>query len=641
MERLSRFGVGAVLLAALALTAWAEPWTGGRGPGNRGSFPAVPFPKTPAVVWKAYLGATLTNIASSNALVYDKSVLVAFGQNLIAFAKETGEGLWYGKLTESQLAGDLLLLDNQLVVSYESGLVEGRNPGDGQVLWSNKLSSALRNGPVHDSSSLYFTTKAQTVEAIERVSGRKLGMLNAGDKIEAAPLVLNKSMLLCYSDGLVRRVEQSIVRWTYRIPHAVVSLTPATDGRVVIVNTPQAIYALNPFERDYPLRWVYPSAAHLHESATLDGDRVYVATRNNRILAIDLKTGRDLWAQAVKTGETTPKTVEAGAVVPATPIGAPLVLGKQLLVRMDNGMLALLERDSGKVTWVYRLKAPEGSVAPTRGYFAGPPAIEGDHVYFAGSDGVMYHLAASSPDVDPPTFGNIAPKISERGFLDATSLDAVGAMIEDEGSGLSSGQVSIKLDGKDLTPRIQYDAKTGQYTAKVGSEIALNPGMHRLLFTAKDNRGNVGAHAESFIIGAPDSTELIPVTITGEFLPKVLQVKPGSIICWTNRSGGPRTVVADVTNDEKPAFTSDDLYTEGIPNEEKWAWIVPADNDLIGSQLYYHCRLNGKAGDGNGFGTGLVGMISIVDTLQTMPGTTLPGGPMPPGGPPPAPPPVP
>jgi hypothetical protein len=133
---------------------------------------------------------------------------------------------------------------------------------------------------------------------------------------------------------------------------------------------------------------------------------------------------------------------------------------------------------------------------------------------------------------------------------------------------------------------------------------------------------------------------LIPVTITGEFLPKVLQVKPGSIICWTNHSGGTRTIVADSADNEKPAFSSDELFPDGIPNEEKWAWIVPADNDLIGSQFYYHCRLNGKSGDGHGFGTGLVGVISIVDMLQTTAPTGPDGAPPPPGGAPPPPPPA-
>ncbi|HEY3417894.1 MAG TPA: PQQ-binding-like beta-propeller repeat protein, partial [Armatimonadota bacterium] len=463
------------------MTALAVPWEGGRGPWNRGIFPTVQFPQTPSVVWKAFLGNDLTSLAPTNTLIYGKEVVAGFGQVLIAFATDTGEGLWFSKLTDLKLVGDLILLDDQIVVTYESGLVEGRNPGDGKVLWATKLSSGLRNGPTYDESTLYYTTKAKTVEALERGTGKKLGVLPVGENIEAAPLSFGKTMLLCCTNGLARRVDQvgrdtGTVRWTFQIPNAVVSLTPATDGRVVVINTPKTLVALNPFDRTNPVRWMRPLTSQLHESATMDDDRLFIATYNNRVLAIDLATGGNLWKTSDTAAGGSSAKVTEGVPVPATPIGAPVVIGKQLLVRMDNGLIALLDKSSGKLNWVYRLKAPEGAPAPTRGYYAGEPAVDGDHVYFAGSDGVMYHLSASSPDVDPPTFDNITPKITDKGFLDAKSLDAVSVNILDEGSGFPADQVFIKLDSYDLTARKQFDAKTGLFTAKLGSDITLAPG---------------------------------------------------------------------------------------------------------------------------------------------------------------------
>ncbi|OPZ86519.1 MAG: hypothetical protein BWY76_00913 [bacterium ADurb.Bin429] len=113
-------------------------------------------------------------------------------------------------------------------------------------------------------------------------------------------------------------------------------------------------------------------------------------------------------------------------------------------------------------------------------------------------------------------------------------------------------------------------------------------------------------------------------------------MKPGTIISWTNKSGAPRSIVSD-TNDDT-FFSSDAQYPDGIPDGETWVWIVPDDMDYD-TFIYYHDRLNGKPGNGENYGTGLVGLIEVAEPEKPVENPL--DGPEGPGGPDALPPPVP
>jgi outer membrane protein assembly factor BamB len=611
----------AVVLGAglAALIAQAVPWTGGRGLGNRNAFPEVTFPPTPAVVWKSFLGKDFMDLTLANSVLTDGMLVVTMGRHLLGLTPETGEVRWHQELPELPV-GDILLLDGQLVISHPGGLVTARAPASGEVLWKKELPGGLRNGPVFSETVLFFTTKASTIEGIERKTGKYLGSTDVHDKIEAGPVLLGKSLLLAYYNGLVIRVENGIRKWYVPFPNATISITPVTDGRTVVVTTANTLVALNPYDQTAPVRWQYPAPDRLPESATLDGERLYFATQSGRLHALDLATGKDRWVKTLVTTDKgkQAKQTEYGVRLPAPPVANPVVLGKHLLVRMEYGLLGLLEKETGAVEWLYRLKLPVGQSAPGRLYM-GTPVIDGADVYFVGSDGQVYRLSTLAPDVEPPTFSGIMPQVSAKGFLDAKAMLYLGSVVEDEGSGLPPGKFTLRLDSTDLTASLQYDARSGYYYVSPDPQQELAPGMHRLHLQATDYRGNEARFQLPFVLGTKGTGERVPVAILGEFLPKRLKVKPGTIVCWINTSGSPRTIVAD-----QPEFSmelklsSDRQFPQGIPHGESWCWIVPDDLE-DDTPIFYHCRIMGKPGDGTALGTGLVGVIEIVKTLPDTP----------------------
>jgi outer membrane protein assembly factor BamB len=626
MVQHGRLGLVLVVLCGMALVAAAATWSGGRGLGNRGSFPDIAFPKNAATVWKAYLGKDFAGVPPTNAVVGDGVVVFAYGRYLFGFSADTGNFLWHVELMENIL-DDLLYLDGQVIISHPGGLVTARKPTDGSVIWKNDISGGMRNGPTVTDTALFYSTKEGAIAGIERRTGKFLGESRAGTKIEAGPVLFGRSLILAFPDGHIIRADDGIERWSIALPNSIITISPSTDGKTtLLVNTTNTIYNLNPSDNERKVRWSYVCTDRTPDPVTMDGNRVYFATRNSRLIALNMETGVAVWQRTVTPKDSKePKRTEDGILLPAPPAGSPIIFGDAIYVRMHNGLVGLYGKEDGKLRWLYRLKAPKDAPVPAD-VFTGGPAIDGSEIYFPGTDGSLYHLSTAAPDVDPPVFNNVSPTISEKGFTDAKSFQFFGAVIDDEGSGLQPSQVTMRLDNNDLTSSLRFDPKSGYYYVAVTPQMALEPGMHRLILTAKDYRNNLGTLSLNFILGSNETAERVPVTIAGEFLPKDLLVKPGTIISWTNKSGGPRTVIADTGE-----FSSDAQYPDGIPNGETWVWIVPDDMELD-TKIFYHDRLNGKPGDGQKYGTGLVGLIEIGEP-EPAPTENAPGVPGAPGAP--------
>ena len=623
MHWLFRLSLLAMLLA-LVSAGGAASWNGGRGAGFRGAFPDTPFPlapRTPAMVWKSNLGPGYADLAPSNTILAGDMIVVAFDRYLVGISAMNGTPLWRQDLTERPM-GDLLYIGGQVVVSLPRGYVAAFAPATGALLWRTKLSESIRNMPVVSAHDLLYTTKANIIQGIDPGNGTVQFTREANDKIEASPAILGRSLMLCYMEGEVARLDEGgVIRWSVQIPHSIITLNPVTDGKFVVITAGNALYAVDPQSREEAVLWSYSCPDRFPDSVVLDNNRVYLVSRAGTLFCLDLATGKDLWTHPATSvdRDKVVTTSKPGIQLLAAPVAQPMVFGNHLLVRMDNGLMALYRKDTGRLDWLYRLKTPpatqgaDGTETPQKSLFMGAPAITPDKIVFAASDGCIYYLSTNTPDVDPPSFTAITPAVPDRGFLQQEDLQMLGAVVDDEGCGISPSQVFMKLDGKDLTSRLQYDPKSGYFYFPFEPQMTLAPGLHRLMMAARDFRGNMGTFAHTFLLGYSSTAEQVEIKIGGEFLPKTMQVRPGTIVSWVNNAGDARTVVADSpTMARDMRLTSDILYPDGIPNGESWVWLVPQDVEY-GTIIYYHCRLHGQPGDGKSVGTGLAGMLVVTE----------------------------
>ncbi len=111
--------------------------------------------------------------------------------------------------------------------------------------------------------------------------------------------------------------------------------------------------------------------------------------------------------------------------------------------------------------------------------------------------------------------------------------------------------------------------------------------------------------------GLPTVSATISCTDSDTFSPIVLSVNAGDYIQWTNNDTDPHTVIADTANALLGGPNSDSAYPSGIPAGQSYQWMVP-HYAQPGAVFYYHCRINGTAGNGSNIGTGMAGRIVVV-----------------------------
>jgi len=570
-----------IFIAMMALMAMAAvPYNGGRGANNGGAFSDVAVPQTPALVWKA----SLNNGADSpsNVIITNGLAIIAFGRNLAAVTAETGELRWSQTLPSAPL-DDILFLDGKLIISMSSGVVQAREPVTGEVVWQTTLNTAIVNGPTYDEQYLFYALKSSGIQLIEQHSGKLLNPLTLGHEIAGSPLPQGNNLQLTYLDNVQARIEmndgRAYQRWSAKLPSTPLPVTATADGNQVYVPVSGGIVATDGNDTTNPIPWRYAGDL-LPFPLTLDGNMLYAATRSGLLLAIDTATGKDIWKRTTRDGKTLP-----GVVLPATAIAAPLVIGKLLVVRMENGMLGILTKDTGRLIWLYRVPG----VHPTLKF--GVPGINGSDFYVATSAGSLLKMSATAPDVDGPQMSSTQPSNWNEGVNDRKALRYLGATIEDEGSSVQVGQVTCMLDGTDFSRSLQYNAKSSFYYLELNPNAPLSVGMHRLLMTAKDCRGNVSIFTRSFLVG-DKASPVTEITINGDYIPNEATIAPGSIVIWHNTTGAARTVVAD-----DGSFTSDVLFPQGIPDGEVFAWVAPAAMEA-GKRIAYHCRIKGVATNG-------------------------------------------
>ncbi len=556
------------------------PFNGGRGANNIGAFADVAIPQTPALVWKAtiYNGAD----SPSNVIITDGLVITAFGRNLVAVTAETGERRWTQTLPLAPLE-DILFLDGKLIISMTNGVVQARVPLTGEVVWQTTLNTSIVNGPTFDEQYLFYALKSSGIQLIEQHSGKLLNPLTLGHEIAGSPLPQGNNLQLTYLDNTQARIEmndgRAYQRWSAKLPSTPLPITATADGNQVYVPVSGGIIAIDGNDATNPISWRYAGDL-LPFPLTLDGNMLYATTRSGLLLAVDAATGKDIWKRTTRDGKTLP-----GSVLPASATASPLVLGNLLVVRMKNGILGIFTKDNGKLLWLYRVPGVHQTLK------FGVPGVNGNDFYMATSAGSLLKMSSVAPDVDGPQMSSTQLLNWNEGVNDVKMLRYLGATIEDEGSSVQVGQVTCMLDGTDFSRSLQYNAKSSFYYLELNPSVPLSVGMHRLVMTAKDCRGNVSIFTRSFLVG-DKSGAVTEITINGDYFPNEATIIPGTIVVWHNTTGAVRTVVAD-----DGSFTSDTLFPQGIPDGEVFAWVAPATLEA-GKRLAYHCRIKGAAANG-------------------------------------------
>jgi len=175
-------------------------------------------------------------------------------------------------------------------------------------------------------------------------------------------------------------------------------IATSTDGKTTYVPTFRGmVFALDTATGN--VRWVRDAGSGIVGGVTVDGDRVYVGTKANRLLAYDT-SGKKQWEFRTKGEVWASPTVDAGAIY---------------ITSLDGSLYAL--DTAGKQKWIFN-SAGSG--------IAAKPVVAGGSVYFGSFDDKLYSVKTSDGTINwSIKAGNWfwATAVVQGGIVYAASLD--------------------------------------------------------------------------------------------------------------------------------------------------------------------------------------------------------------------------
>lgn len=259
------------------------------------------------------------------------------------------------------------------------------------VLPKNESDADLGGGVAFDKGRLYVTTGAAEVLALEAGTGKEIWRVKAGAPMRSAPTigggrvyvvnVQNESIAFSAKDG------RQLWRHT-GLPETagfLGSASPAyANGVLIVAHTSGEIYALRAnngrqlwSDTIASVRRVTAVAAltHIRGHPVIDRGRVYVVSHSGRMAAIDLRTGSRVW------------DLDVGA------LQMPWVAGEFVFILTNDGKIAALRRDNGRVKWVTELLRYVDKKKRKKTIFWVGPVLAGDRLVISGSHGEVLSVS--------------------------------------------------------------------------------------------------------------------------------------------------------------------------------------------------------------------------------------------------------
>ncbi len=288
---------------------------------------------------------------------------------------------------------------------------------DGSVAWELHGEGSF-GPPTIDGDTVYVGSTGGRLRAVAIPTGKERWSYKVEEDLATRPAVARGAVYVASLQDSVHCVDAATGAWRWhhrREPKGegftIFGAAAATVGADAVYGaySDGFVAALDP--KTGAVRWekrVAPADGHLDVDAlALDGTRLYAAASSGAILALDVRTGDTIWtsqapgaAQVVLAGglvvAVTATSVHGispvdGGTIWTAPLGAggaagaPVVVGKWILVPAGPGGLRWIEAASGRTLRVFD---------PGTGV-SGPPASGAGRVYVLSNGGALFALDLS------------------------------------------------------------------------------------------------------------------------------------------------------------------------------------------------------------------------------------------------------
>ena len=259
--------------------------------------------------------------------------------------------------------------NDQLYVGTQDRDIRALNAETGETVWGFNLRGevesdrAVYGTPAISDGVAYVGGYDGMLYALNLANGNDIWDARVGDgsPIIGGVAVGGGLVLVGSSDGTLYAYDaaEGVFQWKYETGNSIWATPAVANDRVFFGSMDQKVYAL---DLDGQRLWEFHTGGAVTAEPLLKDGRVYIGSFSSDFFALDAETGNVIWkfpdainwywSRAVTNGDT-------------------------LFVGSTDGNLYALDAASGSLRWVY----------PTEGSIVGSPALVGDRVAVASTDG--------------------------------------------------------------------------------------------------------------------------------------------------------------------------------------------------------------------------------------------------------------
>ena len=262
------------------------------------------------------------------------------------------------------------LEDGRLYVGTQDRDIRALDTETGRTVWEFDLrgeveaDQAIYGTPAISNGIAYVGSYDGTLYALDLTDGNDVWgerRVGDGDPIVGGAAVGGGLVFVGSSDGALYAFDAAdgSFQWRFQTGNSIWATPAVANDRVFFGSMDQRVYAL---DLDGQLIWEFSTGGAVTAEPLVKDGRVYIGSFSSDFYALDAETGKQVWkfpdavswywSRAVANGDT-------------------------LFAGSTDGNLYALDAASGRLLWVY----------PTTGSIVGSPALIGDRVAVASTDG--------------------------------------------------------------------------------------------------------------------------------------------------------------------------------------------------------------------------------------------------------------
>lgn len=286
------------------------------------------------------------------------------------------------------LFGGILLHQNRLFVSAGFKGIVAIDAISGKTIWVKELSTMVRGVPMHLGNKIIVQAANNNIFALDAANGEVIWSywgVKSADVIPLDPPVLaaDKNIVVSQQAGNalhgINATTGEIV-WEssfYEGYEDGIELFMVNSSQVQLVSLNGLIYALHPAGRAIAINsqtgsLVWSQDLNAAQSFWLSGDLIFVATKDNNLIAVDRHNGKIKWVSQL------PSTPAKKAKKEFTWLTQPIVADGDVLLTSTDGQIHKFNYNDG--TYLGAIKVTDAATAP--------PIIANNSLFIINHNGI-------------------------------------------------------------------------------------------------------------------------------------------------------------------------------------------------------------------------------------------------------------